>query len=250
MVCNKIWVVFGYHEQSYNMLSMTLRTVGFAKTPFPDKFGTPRQPGLVPQARAFIKIEREFQPEISLADLSTFSHVWILFIFHKVTGEKFKAKVHPPRLNGQAVGVFATRSPRRPNPLGMSLVKLESVEKDGIWISGVDFIDGTPIVDIKPYLPSVESIPQARAPLFEDLQEVKAQVTWSEPAQTVLESDEQKNAIETLLSLDPRPQVYRGFESDAESKYRTEHKMRFENLDVTFSFIASDKIFVSEVNIV
>jgi tRNA-Thr(GGU) m(6)t(6)A37 methyltransferase TsaA len=110
----------------------------------------------VPLAEGKILIDAKWQPEISLQGLQGFSYVWVIFLFHKNTNQRFHAKVHPPRLGGDSMGVFATRSPHRPNPIGLSLLKLESVQSDHLVVSGLDLIEGTPILDIKPYLSEVE----------------------------------------------------------------------------------------------
>jgi len=129
---------------------------------FQEKFGTPRQPHLVPGSFARLKIYPQYTPGHSLAGLSEFSHVWLLSWFHLSTNKTFHPKIHPPRLKGGKIGVFASRSPHRPNPLGLSLTKLERVEKDTLYLSGIDLVSGTPILDVKPYLPFSDT---AAAPL-------------------------------------------------------------------------------------
>ncbi len=122
-----------------------------------EKFGTPRQPHLVPSSTARLRILPRYNPEHSLAGLAEFSHVWLLFWFHLNTNKTFHPKIHPPRLKGGKIGVFASRSPHRPNPIGLSLAKLVKVEGDTLYLSGIDLIDGTPILDVKPYLPFCDS---------------------------------------------------------------------------------------------
>ena len=129
------------------------KIIGVLESCFQEKFGTPRQPHLVPGSFARLKIYPEYSPEHSLAGLSEFSHVWLLSWFHLTTNKSFHPKIHPPRLKGGKIGVFASRSPHRPNPVGLSLTKLERVEKDTLYLSGIDLISGTPILDVKPYLP-------------------------------------------------------------------------------------------------
>lgn len=129
------------------------KIIGVLESCFQEKFGTPRQPHLVPGSFARLKIYPEYSPEHSLAGLAEFSHVWLLSWFHLATNKTFHPKIHPPRLKGGKIGVFASRSPHRPNPVGLSLTKLERVEKDTLYLSGIDLIDGTPILDVKPYLP-------------------------------------------------------------------------------------------------
>ncbi|OGR70740.1 MAG: tRNA (N6-threonylcarbamoyladenosine(37)-N6)-methyltransferase TrmO [Elusimicrobia bacterium GWD2_63_28] len=139
-----------------------LRAIGVLESCFKEKFGTPRQPHLVPGSTARLRIQPRYNPCHSLAGLSQFSHVWLLSWFHLNTNKTFHPKIHPPRLKGGKIGVFASRSPHRPNPLGLSLAKLEKVEGDTLYLSGIDLINGTPILDIKPYLPFSDT---AQAPL-------------------------------------------------------------------------------------
>ena len=130
-----------------------LKPIGVLESCFQEKFGTPRQPKLVPGAPAKLRIYPQFLPAHSLAGLAGFSHVWLLAWFHLNTNKTFRPMIHPPRLRGGKIGVFASRSPHRPNPIGLSLAKLERVEGDTLYLSGLDLINGTPILDVKPYLP-------------------------------------------------------------------------------------------------
>lgn len=139
------------------------RTIGLLRSCFREKFGTPRQPHLVPGATAALTILPEFLPAQSLLGLEGFSHVWLISRFHLNTNKKFLPKVHPPRLKGRTVGLFASRSPHRPSPLGLSLARLIKIEKDTLYLAGIDLIDGTPILDVKPYIPDCDSVPDASA---------------------------------------------------------------------------------------
>ncbi|RYZ79837.1 MAG: tRNA (N6-threonylcarbamoyladenosine(37)-N6)-methyltransferase TrmO, partial [Proteobacteria bacterium] len=130
---------------------MQLTPIGTLESCYRDKFGTPRQPGLSPEAWSKLKIRADLQPAQALEGLEKFSHVWLIFEFHQNKTARYHAKVHPPRLGGESMGVFATRSPHRPNPLGLSLVKLVKIEGDCLFFAGADLVDGTPIFDIKPY---------------------------------------------------------------------------------------------------
>ncbi|XP_038071409.1 tRNA (adenine(37)-N6)-methyltransferase-like isoform X2 [Patiria miniata] len=134
--------------------------IGFIQSCFKSKNGTPRQPSVCAFSRAKLTVLKEVfpNPEHSIQGLGQFSHVWILFIFHKNGDRKFtKAKVKPPRLDGAKVGVFASRSPHRPNPIGLTLAKLDRIQGSTLHLSGVDIIDGTPVLDIKPYVPSYDN---------------------------------------------------------------------------------------------
>ncbi|XP_063432719.1 tRNA (adenine(37)-N6)-methyltransferase-like [Mytilus trossulus] len=139
----------------------SMKPIGYVSSVFTYKNGTPRQPALCPYARGTITIDKSSftNPEHSLEDLEEFSHVWVIFVFHKNNNTFTKAKVKPPRLNGKRVGVFSTRSPYRPNPIGLTLAKLDCVEGCTLHLSGIDLLDGTPVLDLKPYIPSYD-IPQ------------------------------------------------------------------------------------------
>ena len=138
-----------------------LQPVGVLRSCFREKFGAPRQPLVVPGAAATLRIDRRFLPEHSLDGLEQFSHVWLISYFHLNTNKKFLPKVHPPRLRGRAIGVFASRSPHRPSPLGLSVARLVAVRGDTLHLSGIDLVDGTPILDVKPYIPEWDSLPDA-----------------------------------------------------------------------------------------
>ena len=138
-----------------------LKIIGMLNSCFREKFGTPRQPLLVPGATATLTIGREFLPEHSLVGLSRFTHVWLISYFHLNTNKKFLPKVHPPRLLGETIGLFASRSPHRPTPLGLSLARLIKIEGATLYLSGIDLVDGTPILDVKPYIPEWDAVADA-----------------------------------------------------------------------------------------
>lgn len=145
-----------------------LRAIARIHNDFPTKFGLPRQSGLVTGIRGRIVFEPGYRQPEALRGLDGFSHIWLIWGFSKARREAWSATVRPPRLGGNTrVGVFATRSPFRPNALGLSCVKLEGIEREGplglvLRVSGADLMDGTPIYDIKPYLPYADSVPEAR----------------------------------------------------------------------------------------
>ena len=233
--------------------------IGHIESCYPDKFGVPRQPGLAPSSTAKLKISREYQPEQALDGLERFSHVWLIFIFHKNSNARYHAKVHPPRLNGESIGLFATRSPHRPNPIGLSLVELDKVEGDTVYFRGIDLVDGTPILDLKPYIPEIEAKPGAIDGWTSDV------IKESERAIEVIFSPEQldflsswalrinqptlKGLIEETLKLDPRPLVYRGFEGNREPPYRSQHAVRFFDGDVHFEFVNSHQIKILQIKL-
>ena len=233
--------------------SVEVTPIGFLKSCYPDKFGTPRQPGLVPGARAELKLRPDLQPELALQGLEGFSHIWLIFVFHKNQSARYHAKVHPPRLGGEPIGLFATRTPHRPNPIGLSLVELIEIRQDTLILEGIDLIEGTPILDIKPYLPEVESQPLARTGWTSEAPHNKSQVNFSPAALAALALWQERSQvldiqkqIEDLLKLDPRPLIYRGFEGQ-KSPYRQEHRVRFYDFDIHFEFISSDQISVTAI---
>lgn len=234
-------------------MEITLKSIGTIKSCYPDKFGTPRQPGLVQEAWAEIFLSPEVQPEISLQGLEGFSHLWVMFLFHKNETARYHAKVHPPRLQGKTMGLFATRTPHRPNPIGLSLVKIIEVRSGSVVVAGADIIDGTPVLDIKPYLPEVEAKPDARVGWTSEVQASTVEVEWSEEQlQSLQDWSAQlgrptlKNLIEETLRLDPRPLVYKGFEG-SNSPYRQNHAVRFFDGDIHFQFLTPEKIKILEV---
>ena len=133
-----------------------LRPIGFITSCYREKFGTPRQGALVPRSPARLRISPEFIPEQSLEGLEEFSHLWLFFEFHQNTNKEFRAKIHPPRLQGKTIGAFASRSPHRPNPIGLTLTRLVGVQGDTLHLEGVDLVNGTPVLDIKPYIPACD----------------------------------------------------------------------------------------------
>lgn len=187
-------------EKSYH-----LTPIGIVHSCFKEKFGVPRQPALAPSAQACLELLPPWNNLDALAGLEQVSHLWLQFIFH-LSPAPSSPKVRPPRLGGnQRIGVFASRSPVRPNNLGLSVVRLERIEAQGqrllLWLSGVDLVDGTPVLDIKPYLPYVDAVPDARnqlAPAAPPRLPVVFADGLSLPA-------ELRRLVEEVLSQDPRP---------------------------------------------
>ncbi|XP_036186151.1 tRNA (adenine(37)-N6)-methyltransferase isoform X1 [Myotis myotis] len=178
--------------------------IGYLESCFSAKNGTPRQPSICRHSRACLRIRKSIfnNPEHSLMGLEEFSHVWILFVFHKNGHLSCKAKVQPPRLNGAKTGVFSTRSPHRPNAIGLTLAKLEKVEGGTIYLSGIDMIHGTPVLDIKPYIADYDS-PQN---LIEPLGECNLQNNQNKP-KIVSRSDAKTDSrVQQQLSECEEPQ--------------------------------------------
>lgn len=195
--------------------------VAFVKSCFKQKFTIPRQPGLVKHAIAELVFLSEFSQEESFRGIEKFSHLWIVFVFHKSIRHNKKTTVRPPRLGGREKrGVFATRSNFRPNPIGQSVVKLEKVEKRGkhyvLQVSGVDLLDGTPVLDVKPYIPYADSIPDATADFASTPPPAKYHVRYTSQALEQIQSDSKrlnkdlKALVDELLTFDPRPAFYDG----------------------------------------
>ena len=132
--------------------SFSIQPIGFIRSVFDHKFGTPRQGSLAPSSQAEFDLAPEWRGKGMFSGLEGFSHVWLVSVFHQNKNLRQAGKIHPPRLLGESVGVLASRSPHRPNALGLTLARLERVDVDKIYLSGVDLVDQTPIVDIKPYL--------------------------------------------------------------------------------------------------
>lgn len=196
------------------MTKYNFNAIATVRSCYKEKFGIPRQPGLV-ASPAVIEISRDYSQDEAFRELEKFTHIWIIFVFHGVNNEKWKPTVRPPRLGGnQRIGVFATRSMFRPNPIGLSVVELKSVErKEGkvlLNILGGDFLDATPVLDIKPYIPYVDAINDAKAGYAENQPEIKFEVLFSSVVKEKLASAEIKypmitRIITELLQLDPRP---------------------------------------------
>lgn len=188
---------------------MELQEIGHIHTGFSEKFGIPRQSGLVKGLKGRIVLEPEFRNTEILRGLDGYSYLWIIWGFSEARKEHWSATVAPPRLGGKRrMGVFATRSPFRPNPIGLSSVKLECVtwdEKLGpvIDVSGIDMLDGTPIYDMKPYLPHVDSHPDARGGFAADVKEHNLSVCIADRFLQIIETEERENVIQ-LLEQDPR----------------------------------------------
>jgi len=190
--------------------------IGIIHSCFKEKFGIPRQPGLAPLAKAQLELLAPYDDPAAIEGLEATSHIWVQFVFHANSRESWKPKVKPPRLGGnKSMGVFATRSPVRPSPIGLSVVKLEGVEQlNGkllLNLSGVDFLDGTPVLDIKPYVPYVDRINDAvntfadAAPTFMSVQLTAEQLVFCAEYQHTTGTD-LAGLICQVLQQDPRPQ--------------------------------------------
>jgi tRNA (adenine37-N6)-methyltransferase len=188
--------------------------IGYVESCFKQKFAIPRQPGLAPNARAIIRLSKEMFGRDAVDGLEMSSHIWVQFVFHETLGEGWAQRVRPPRLGGnKKIGVFATRSTHRPNPIGLSVVRLENIDfTDGVClhISGVDLLDGTPVLDIKPYIPYVDCVTEATNSLAVSPPGI-LNVHFSNTAQQQMailqenQSTDLRDLIKEILGQDPRP---------------------------------------------
>lgn len=214
----------------------TLRMIARIHSDFPDKFGIPRQSGLTSLASRIV-FEPEFRDPNALRGIEGWSHLWILWIFSEAVRPGWSPTVRPPRLGGnERVGVFATRSPFRPNNIGLSSVKLERVEHtenegDVLIVSGADLMDGTPIIDIKPYIPYADAHPEASGGFAAEKFGKKLKVVFPEELLSRVEPGK-REGLKDLLAEDPRPAV----QDDPERVYG----MRFS--DVEIKFVVSDGV--------
>ncbi len=212
-----------------------LRVIARVHSDFPEKFGVPRQAGLVPDLRARVVFEPEYAAPEALRGLEDFSHIWLIWGFSENADRGWSPTVRPPRLGGNArMGVFATRSPFRPNPVGLSCVELLGVEDGCLIIGGADLVDGTPIFDIKPYVPYADCRPEAcggfaDTPAGQSLKvEIPPELAERFPA-------EELSALRGVLACDPRP----AYQKDPDRVYT----LSFAGRDVRFR-VEGDRLCV------
>lgn len=187
---------------------MNIEPIGVIHSCYKEKFGIPRQAGLVKSATATLELLPPYNVEEAMRGIEEFSHLWIIFAFHKHLDAKFQPTVRPPRLGGNArKGVFATRSPFRPSGIGLSVVELKNVIGTTLELGGGDFLDGTPVLDIKPYIPYADSIPDATGSFASTAPEPELSVTFSAEAENVFQTleNKQQQLIRDMLRHDPRP---------------------------------------------
>lgn len=214
-------------------MSMEIKPIAFIKTEFPEKFGIPRQSGLAKDLRGRIIFEPQFRNPEALRGLEGFSHIWLIWEFSaNRTTREWQPTVRPPRLGGNThLGVFATRSPFRPNPLGLSCVEIDSIDlftEDGpvITVKGADLMDGTPIYDIKPYIRYADSRQQALCGYVDSLEERSLKVVFPSELSSKIEDTSVIPSLVETLRLDPRP----SYHDDPERVYG----LSFARLNVKF----------------
>jgi tRNA-Thr(GGU) m(6)t(6)A37 methyltransferase TsaA len=227
--------------QAYNV-----SPIGFMRSCFKEKFAIPRQSQLAPAARGVLELVAPFDQGDAVQGLEQVSHVWLLFLFHQALEDKPRLKVRPPRLGGnQSMGVFATRATHRPNGIGQSVVKLDKVEAGRLWLSGIDLLDGTPVLDVKPYVPYADVIVDARNSMAAAAPEL-IPVQWADTA--LAQAREQGlrleepliELIEQCLAQDPRP----AYQTPTPERV---YGAQFWDLDVRWHYPQSGLIRVLEV---
>ncbi|MBE6230851.1 MAG: tRNA (N6-threonylcarbamoyladenosine(37)-N6)-methyltransferase TrmO [Bacteroidales bacterium] len=227
---------------------MEIRPIAYIRTQFPEKFGIPRQSGLAASLRGTIVFEPEFRNPDALRGLEGFTHMWLIWEFsaNLCGGRSWQPTVRPPRLGGNVhMGVFATRSPFRPNPLGLSCVRIDSIEYEAIegpviHVLGADLMDGTPVYDIKPYLPYADSYPDAEAGYVDSLSVKRLNVDVPDAVRAKCGNDELLGTLIEVLSLDPRP----SYHDDPDRIYG----MSFSGLNVRFKVIG-DLLSIEDIEL-
>ena len=227
-------------------MTYSVSPIGFVRSCFKEKFAIPRQPQLAPAARGVLELVAPFDQGEAVQGLEQVSHVWLLFLFHQALEDKPRLKVRPPRLGGnKSMGVFATRATHRPNGIGQSVVRLDRVEAGKLWLSGIDLLDGTPVLDIKPYVPYADSLPHARNDMAGEAPAAIA-VTWADSALVQAHAHATRLAeplvalIEQCLAQDPRP----AYQVPAPER---EYGVRFWDVEVRWHYPTLDTIRVLEV---
>jgi tRNA-Thr(GGU) m(6)t(6)A37 methyltransferase TsaA len=220
-----------------------IKPIAHIRTDFPSKFGIPRQSGMVESLEGTIVFEPEYRNRESLRGLENYSHLWLIWGFSETVCEDWSPTVRPPRLGGNIrIGIFATRSPFRPNPIGLSCVRLEKIRLDTssgpeIQVSGIDMMDETPIFDIKPYLPYTDCRSDATGGFTDNVQKRALQVHVTSELLNLIPHDKQKALLSTL-SLDPRP----SYQNDSDRIYG----FLFSDFEIKFS-VKEQEIFVVDI---
>ncbi|PIR22481.1 MAG: tRNA (N6-threonylcarbamoyladenosine(37)-N6)-methyltransferase TrmO [Deltaproteobacteria bacterium CG11_big_fil_rev_8_21_14_0_20_45_16] len=225
-------------------VSFQFSPIGYIHSPFKEKIGMAKQSMMIPQATGLLKLNHDTRFQSAVEDLEGFSHLWVIFVFHKHLEKNWRPKISPPRIDGpERVGVLASRSPHRPNPLGMSALKIEKIETQApngveIHLSGLDLLDGTPVLDIKPYLPFADAFPDAK-PGWASAENFCYPVTYSKEAldsikaATSAEYPQLKELLHQMLELDPRATALRKlFPIDTTANEGRQFGFRFLDFDV------------------
>lgn len=224
--------------------SLSLKPLGWLRADFKQKFGTPRQGSLAVNSRAHVELAPEWKGRGILTGLEGFSHVWIISFLHLSVSKRQRGKVHPPRLDGAKIGVLASRSPHRPNNIGLTLARIVHCEGDNLQLAEVDLVDGTPILDLKPYLAEADRPHEYTSGWTTSVAKRERVAEFSEEALADIEelSDEPsrvRDLIQEMLVLDPRPPAYLG-------RKEAEFAIWVAGLDVKFKF-HDEKFTVTKV---
>ena len=240
---SSLFTVIYHMGKAGSHLETILRPVAHIENDFRGKFGIPRQSGLLPDMESAVVFEKEFRDPDALRGLEGFSHLWLIWLFSESIREGWSPTVRPPRLGGnRRVGVFAARSPFRPNPLGLSSVRLERIEHtadrgDVLIVSGADLMNGTPIFDIKPYIRYTDSHPDAVSGFADGAESYSLQVDCSEELLSLI-PERCRSTVLSMLSQDPRP----SYHTD-----EREYTMDYGSVSVTFT-VEGGVLTVREVN--
>ncbi|AAZ28214.1 tRNA (N6-threonylcarbamoyladenosine(37)-N6)-methyltransferase TrmO [Colwellia psychrerythraea] len=238
-------------ETTHDAQSFKFDAIGVIESPYQEKFAIPRQPNLVSAAKGKVVLLGDANNHELVRDIEQFSHLWLLFVFHGTQEQGWKPLVRPPRLGGNVkTGVLATRSTFRPNPIGMSVVKLDKVTTEKkqtiLHISGLDLLNGTPIIDIKPYVPYSDAIIDADAGFAQEQPDAALSVVFSEQMQADLIKYQQRDSelgllIEQVLKQDPRPAYKRGKTDDKV------YGMSLYDLNIQWQLITLDTVLVLNI---
>jgi tRNA-Thr(GGU) m(6)t(6)A37 methyltransferase TsaA len=226
-----------------NSNNPSMKVIARIRTDFPTKFGIPRQSGLINELKAVIVFEPEYRNFDALRGLEGFTHIWLIWGFTQAIRDTWAPMVKPPRLGGnKRMGVFATRSPFRPNSIGLSSVRLDSIEPNTdlgpvLYVSGADLMDNTPIYDIKPYLPYTDSHPEAVGGFADPVKDYALEVEFPEKWLQMI-PEEHRDGLFGVLANDPRP----SYQNDPNRRYGFE----FAGFDVRFT-VQENKLTVCEV---
>lgn len=227
-------------------MSFSFEPIGVVHSGFAEKFAIPRQPSLAPAARGILELFPPYDCAEAVDGLEGVSHLWLLFVFHAAASGPAHLRVRPPRLGGnRRIGVFASRATHRPNPIGQSVVRLDRVEPGRLHLSGIDLLDGTPVLDIKPYVPYADAVVDARNAIA-DAPPPQLSVVWEEQALVQARTHGQRlgqplvELVEQCLAQDPKPAYQR---PDPERRYA----VQFWDVDVSWHYPERDCIRVMEV---
>lgn len=231
------------HLESFN-----IKAIGVVHSCFKEKFAIPRQPALAPAAKGEIELFPPYDDPLALEGLAAISHLWLSFIFHQAIPkeDEVRLRVRPPRLGGnKKIGVFASRATHRPNPLGLSVVKFDGLKNGRLQISGIDLVHGTPIVDIKPYVPYADSLPEAENSIASASPELCPVRFTDEALQSALQNGNRlqqpvKELIEQMLAQDPKPAYQK---PDPERVYG----VKIWDLEVHWRYSSANELVVTHV---